>query len=207
MTGAMSKIHPTTFKVGLLPVLSSILTKCLLPIQAVTGGLFGLALATASARTYIRFKKFHRVFTDDVLFFFAIVCLVSSVGLLYASLPSVYDSLDLSISTKPPSTAFVEAFIEHLPHNHSILATWSFFIGAVILSIKFVFMFHFRRLVERVRILMLWWWCVLAILVLASPLWLFQFLIVCPATGSAVPGKSIIDIRYQRAQSATNSRI
>ena len=150
----------------------------------------------ASARTYIRLKKFRRVFLDDALFFIAVVGLVTSVSLLYTAVPHLYESVELSVSDEPPSPAVVKAFIKHIPYFQNILDAWAFFVGAAILSIKFVFMFSFRRLVERMRNMMIWWWCVLAVLVSTIPLWLFQFLIVCSASGSAILGKSIVDYHH-----------
>ena len=75
--------------------------------QGVTATLFGLALLTYAARTYIRTFVVRQFFVEDGLLLFAIICLCVVTGLdlsnnqhLYDSLAVILHGLDLAILIK-----------------------------------------------------------------------------------------------------------
>ena len=141
----------------------------------------------AFARTCIRLKKFRRIFLDDAFLFAGVLCLTIGVGLVYANVSFLYAKLGLPASVQNLSAAYIE-------HNQNIQDASLFFTTSAIISVKYVYMLHFRSLIRRLHNLMLWWWCVLAVLILATPSKLLTFVIACPASGPAILGEFISTI-------------
>ena len=180
MIGVSSRISPTALKVRFqLALFNSYLQFS--AVQAGTGSLFSLALLMAFIRTYVRLKKFRRMFLDDVVFLFAVVCLVAVIVLLNINAPFLYGQLD-------PSGA---RYLQRIARQRNILAAYTYLSTAVVSSIKYVFMLQFWRLVRRVDDLKRWWRYVMVALTLATLIVFLDLIIVCPFFGLEALSKSI----------------
>ena len=147
-----------------------------------------MALLLASARTYIRYQRFRRLFVDDGFLFAAAVSLIIATSLVYVNAPFVYVQINVEAGLQPPPENFVQQLI--LDQKTQDAAT--VFLWVAIFGVKFSFMACFRNLVRRLRNLTIWWWCVLAVLIPAAIICMCGSFIACPIFGPGVLGEGLI---------------
>lgn len=163
--------------------------------------MLAVAVPMATARTYIRFRKFHRLLLDDYFMFLAVITLVAGVGLLCANVRFIYQENNFIIGVGFEIASLPPDFVDNFTYNSNIQDAAVVMLATTIFSVKFVFLFFFRQMVDRIRPLLTWWWCVFGALVVATPLSVFVNFIGCPATGIEVLSKSLILMRKQIAHS------
>ena len=141
--------------------------------QGATGALFGLAIITYLARTYIRTRVLKQFFMEDALLSFAVVCLCATTGMAYASMQNQYDALAAII-------LYIAGFDAPIPRimklDNAATTLW----WCVIYPVKLAFLFFFRRLIIRWRNLYRWWWCAMAFTAVALAVSVAAGWLTCP---------------------------
>ena len=134
------------------------------------------------ARTIIRFRRFRRLFADDICLFMAMVALIGGTSITYTQTSFLFTTLNVQngIETAPID------FIESLGSSEGKIAAALILLWLAIFGVKFSFCFLFRSLIRRVKSLNIWWWCVIAFLVPAASLCSFSIFISCPVFGANV---------------------
>ncbi|MCJ1261250.1 hypothetical protein MMC22_001114, partial [Lobaria immixta] len=79
--------------------------------RASIGVLLGLAILLACTRTYIRYQRFRRFFTDDLFLFLATLSLIIGTSLTYVNLPYIYTQVNIEGKIITPPVDFVQEFI------------------------------------------------------------------------------------------------
>lgn len=79
--------------------------------QAAIGALLALALILASARTYIRYRRFRRLFVDDGFLFAAVVGLIIGTSVTYVNIPFIYVQVNVMAGLQAPPDDFVEQLV------------------------------------------------------------------------------------------------
>ena len=127
-----------------------------------TGTLFGLAVLAAIGRVYIRTRILKQLAIEDGLFVFAIICLCAATILYYVTLARLYSALEVILLGSGPQLGHLldEVSIDAKEEDANAVLWW-----LVILPIKLAYLFFFRKLILRMRVLNIWWWCVMAFMV------------------------------------------
>ncbi|KAI9724630.1 MAG: hypothetical protein M1828_003654 [Chrysothrix sp. TS-e1954] len=164
-----------------------------LAFKVVTGLAFGLAMLAAVVRGAIRVKTRKMPSLDDYILLFACACLIGSTGVLYYGLPYIYfsEALTLSASGGAQSAA---AGLDYTEIN-AILAklvlfqkvNWAYLAVSwtAIFSVKFAFLAFFRKLVDRLPRLLLFWKILVGFTSLVFCFAVCDSFIACPKTGLA----------------------
>ena len=164
----------------------------------------GVAVILGVGRTIIRFRRFRRLFADDICLFMAMAALIGGTSITYTQTSFLFTTLNVQngIETAPID------FIESLGSNEGKIAAALILLWLSIFGVKFSFCFLFRSLIRRVNSLNIWWWCVIAFLVPAAGLCSFSIFISCPAFGanvlSMLPCNSP---KYQHTLTVSNCRM
>ena len=158
--------------------------------QASIGVLLGIAILLAAGRTCIRLRLFRRVFIDDGLFFLATVCLLAGTVMLYIDCPYIYTqvAVESGMQASPPD------FIQQLINDQKTQDTAVVLLSVAVVSVKFSFLFFFRSLLRRLKGLMIWWWCVLAINIPTAVVMTCSSFLSCPKFGAALLGKELAEL-------------
>lgn len=125
-----------------------------------TATLFGLALLTYAARTYIRTFIVRQVFVEDGLLLFAVICLCVVTVLDLKDTQLLYDS-------HGPDLALLMRTLAEIPETARRTKAAPVLWWCVVFPAKLAFLFFFRRLIVRLPTLYMWWWCALAITLLS----------------------------------------
>ena len=124
--------------------------------QAALAVLFALAVVLTIVRFVIRLGVQKQFLIDDFFLLFGCVCAVVATGVLYSSLDWMYtiEGVLTGSAILLPVASFLELSSRFHKRNTATLAlTWT-----SIFSVKFSFLFFFRLLVQRVRIMVMFWW-------------------------------------------------
>ena len=140
--------------------------------------MFGLAIIAFVIRSYIRIRIYKKVFVEDFLLLFAVVCLCVATALAYVTLPGQYASLQVILHGFDNGLAFgLLGKIPEVSKEENVASTiW----WLVIFPVKLAFLFFFRRLISRMRGLNLWWWCSTAFTVIAGLVCVVANWLTCP---------------------------
>jgi hypothetical protein len=120
-----------------------------------------LATVLVACRTWLRFRKFRRLFVDDGFVFFAwILVLVSSIlWQIYAD--DMYLNSAITRGVQMPPADFVQRSEGFLKASAAVV----FLFYTTLWSIKLSFLFFFRRLYVNVGSWMRFWWLIFAVTV------------------------------------------
>ena len=143
-----------------------------------TATLFGLALLTYAARTYIRTFVVRQFFAEDGLLLFAVICLCVVTGLDLSDAQHLYDSL--AVILHGPDLALLIETLGEIPEisrrNNAASALW----WCVIFPAKLALLFFLRRLIVRSPRLYMWWWWALAITLVSWVVSTVADMLTCP---------------------------
>ncbi|MCJ1466437.1 hypothetical protein MMC07_005056 [Pseudocyphellaria aurata] len=147
--------------------------------EVLIGFSYGLAILAAVTRLILQVKIYRRLQVDDLFVIFACICLTASTVLAYAKASILYWDQELHLN---PSRVY------HLTEEHVDIAgplnrylrlfySYTALLWAAIFAVKFGYLAFFRRLVDRVRPLIIYWrviiglsivslfWCVISVYV------------------------------------------
>ncbi|KAI4200394.1 MAG: hypothetical protein LQ350_003932, partial [Teloschistes chrysophthalmus] len=144
--------------------------------KAAIGAFLGVAIALAVGRTYIRIILTHRITVDDGFFFLAVITLIAGTTTLYVDVPYLF----IQQNVDPSTTVITPAFIQFLLRSLKIQSATDVLLSVTLFSVKYSFLFFFHGLLRRVRWLTIWWWCVLAMMVPLSIIFMCCIFMVCP---------------------------
>jgi hypothetical protein len=117
-----------------------------------------IVLVSATARFYVRIRIQKQVSIDDAFLLFGICCLISALGIIYTISNEMYlvESLLFSVpNLQLPPDWMQQSFDYQKFVTVSLILTWF-----SIISVKFSFLFLFRKLIDRVRYMVIYWWVV-----------------------------------------------
>ena len=135
-----------------------------------------IAIVAAIARTTMRITTFHRLNYDDMILIVSTLFLIAATVVEYEVRDLSYYQMTISLGFfREPPANFGQAMVNYeVLDQVASITTWG-----CIFSVKFAFVLFFKQLVERVRGLQRWWWCVFVTLCIAMPLNMFGGFIIC----------------------------
>ena len=119
--------------------------------------MFALCLVSAWARYYVRIRLQKEFSSDDGILLFGIVCLLVAMGLLSTFIDKMYvvgasQSGNL-VGVPLPSDFLQQAYDFQKFVTIAMVLTWM-----SIVSVKFSYLFLFRRLISRLTYMAWFWW-------------------------------------------------
>ncbi|KAI9794619.1 MAG: hypothetical protein M1816_004506 [Peltula sp. TS41687] len=142
--------------------------------KSVLGGLFGIAMISAAARTTLRLKQHGRLFLDDLFLFIACVFLTTSTIITYQVSTDLYVPYSEFVSFHPDELHRRVVWFQKMVFSF-IATTW-----VVIFAVKLSFMYFFRALVDRLTNMILYWRIVLGIMAVSFGFCVSEAAIECP---------------------------
>ena len=140
--------------------------------------LFALAWIACCVRFYIRVRIQKQLSIDDGFLLFGLGCLSSAIGVLFTFIDDIYTSEAFSLGDT--SFQFTPTFLEqsniyHLRVTVVLMLSW-----CAIGSVKLSYLFLFRRLVDRLPRMMLYWWFALTFNLAVIGYGIAVYYVACP---------------------------
>lgn len=140
--------------------------------------LFALCLASACVRYYVRIYIQRQFSIDDGILLFGIACLVSAIVLLHSFIDELYLVGALQEGTPGislPSDFISQAFDFGKLSTVAQVLTW-----CSLASVKFSYLFLFKKLIDRIRPMIIYWWVTAVFNALTSLYIAAVYMVVCP---------------------------
>ena len=118
------------------------------------------------ARTVIRFRYQKQLSLDDAFLCFGVVCLSAAVGLLMQFSETMYMNEAFRTTGIYATKANWESLMLQFNKTSDAYLALTY---TTLFSVKLSFLCFFRILVRRVRKMAIYWWTVLAIMIIAWP--------------------------------------
>lgn len=132
----------------------------------------------------IRFRYQKQLFLDDVFLYFGVICLCAAVGLLLQFSEAMFMSESLITAHKGSYVRSKGGLLIQLNKTSDAYLALTY---TTLFSVKLSFLFFFRILVRRVRKMAIYWWTVLAIMIVAWPVSIVAAVAPsCPVFGIAI---------------------
>ena len=125
-----------------------------------TSVLFGAVLVSLAIRLYIRLYLQKRFSVDDGLIVFGVLLLIAAMGMLYYFVDMMFlaEALLLHDNNVGLSSDIIEQSLDFEKWAAiSLITTW-----VAVNSVKLSFLSLFRKLIDRLRPMVIYWWFVLA---------------------------------------------
>ncbi len=140
--------------------------------------LFALCLISSFARLYIRIGVQKNFSIDDGLLLFGVGCLIAAMTLLFIFVDRMYlvgaiESGTLGIEHS--SAIIKDVFDLHKFVTVGLVLTW-----CSIISVKFSYLFLFKRLIDRLRPMIIYWWFVAVFNAIISVYGAAVYFAICP---------------------------
>ena len=166
------RISPRAFTVCSL----SLLTKRVIDtFQASIFIFLGIAIIVASIRIYLRIKAFRKLNVDDCFMVAAVILFAASTGATQASRDLMYLQMFVDTGNTIPDFTFPSKMLLYTKLNTAeYMLQWS-----CIYCVKFSYVFFFLPLTSRIRVLRIWWWILVAVMVPAASVTVFLAPWVC----------------------------
>ena len=134
-----------------------------------------MALTVVGLRTYFRIITFHRLSVDDFFLLFSVLCFLGSVVCAWLLRRNVYLQTDALIGAIPFEPDDIPLYLL----GDKLYLAASTLIWASLFAVKFSFMFFFKPLVRRVRVVEYYWLAVMAILIPSALINIFFGFFMC----------------------------
>lgn len=150
--------------------------------------LFGLCVISASARFYIRIHIQKQLAIEDGILLFGISCLICAMALLFLFLNKMY--LIGAAEIQLPGVVLPLDFITQAYDFQKLAAVSLILTWCSIVSVKFSYLFLFRKLIHRMRPMLIYWWFVAVFNAIISVYGTTVYIAACPDFYSPKSSKS-----------------
>ena len=118
--------------------------------------LFVVSLLSVCARFYIRLRVQKQAGIDDAFLLIGTSCLIAAMALLFLFINQMYRAEALLFGVA--DIQLTPSFIEDSLWYHKISAAALILAWCSLMSVKFCFLVLFRKLVDRIRPMVRYWW-------------------------------------------------
>lgn len=149
--------------------------------QALIGVFYGLAVTAASVRLILQIRIHRRLYLDDYFLLFACVCLTAGTALGYTNVASLYFVQGLNYNP----THFYYLLAKHVDIAANInkyerlYYSYPALLWTAIFVVKFAYLAFFRRLIDRVRPLVIYWRVIVGITIVSFPICIISIYVAC----------------------------
>ena len=141
-------------------------------------------------RYYVRFFIQKQLSIDDGILFFGILCLIASMVLLFIYVDDLFLVEALEGNTIPDNLPV--NFLEHVLDFEKLVVGAMVLTWCAIISVKFSYLFLFRKLIDRIRPMIMYWWVAVAYNALISIYGIIIYAYVRPLYCTAISGISYL---------------
>ena len=138
-------------------------------------------MLAALTRLVLQLKFHHRLQLDDFFLIFACICLTASTVLCYANVGDLYWNEELNYN--PSLLLFLmQQHVDvavHINAYQSVYQSSTSLLWAAIFAVKFAYLAFFRRLVDRLRPLVIYWRIVVGLCAVSFPICVISIYVVC----------------------------
>ena len=141
-----------------------------------------MVLLSLSIRLYIRLHVQKHFGVDDGLVVFGVLLLIAAMGMLYHFANMMYMFEALSLGDKDIELSFnviQDALSFKKWVTVSLITTW-----VAINTVKASFLVLFRKLVDRIRPMIIYWWFVVAYTIIVGLYGITTYIVPCPKFNS-----------------------
>ncbi|KAF7895361.1 hypothetical protein EAF00_007175 [Botryotinia globosa] len=147
---------------------------------ASTLALYILAVVAALIRFYIRIRIQKQFAIDDTLIIVGILCITASIGLLFNYIDNLFMAEALILGTSEIYTQLPKDFIQRI-YDYSERSTISLMCAwGAIVSVKFSFLFFFKKLIDRIKSMTRYWWVVFVLNLIIAGYGMAIYILACP---------------------------
>lgn len=148
-------------------------------MQVSTAVLLALCLLSAASRFYVRLHVQKQFSIDDAFFVAALCCLICSIVILYSfTIDKLYLVQAMTVSL--PNAVVPQDFLQQSYDFHKWITICLMLAWCAIMAVKFCFLFLFRKLIDRIRPLVIYWWAVTAFNVAVLGYGVSVYYVACP---------------------------
>lgn len=157
-----------------------------------SGTLLAVCLIGATVRFYIRVRIQKQFSIDDGFLIFALCCLISAMAITYAvTIDKAYLAEAL---TFPLADADVPPdFLQQTYDYHKWITVTLMLVWCAVMALKFSFLFLFRKLIDRIRPLIIYWYIVTTFNIAVLGFGVSVYYVSCPYYYSPKSRKSKCD--------------
>ena len=140
---------------------------------------------TALVRLILQLKTYRRFYVDDYFLIFACVCLTASTVLGFINVDNLYWEQEIDYS---PGLIIelMEQHVDiaaHINTYERLYRSYPVLLWAAIFAVKFAYLAFFRRLVDRIRPFLTYWWVIVGLSVVSFPVCVISVYLPCPKWG------------------------
>ena len=128
----------------------------------------------------MQLKTYRRLHVDDCFLIFACICLTASTILSYAKVRDLYWAQELNYN--PRGFLYLEEHANIVPHINAyqkLYNSYASLLWTAIFAVKFAYLAFFRRLVNRLRPLVIYWWVIVGLSAASFPLCVVSIYVSC----------------------------
>ncbi len=154
--------------------------------QRSTVTLFVITLLFVAGRFAIRIGLQRHLSIDDGFLAFGVVCLISAMIVLFQFIDQMYLAEALLFGSP---VALPPDFIQQALYFHKMVTVCLILLWIAVCAAKFSFLFLFRQLIDRIRVMIIYWWIVMVFCVLVTGYGAASYVLACPKFGSLEASK------------------
>lgn len=139
---------------------------------------FIICLLSVFARFYIRLRIQRQIGIDDAFLLFGTGCLIAAVGLLFNYVNKMYMVEAFIIGV--PNVELGPNFVEDAFWFQKVIAVALILTWCSLVAVKFGFLFIFKKLVNRLRPLLIFWWVTVIFNAAVSAYGASVYIAACP---------------------------
>ncbi len=120
-----------------------------------------ICILSSTSRLYLKLRSHRHLELDDGFLLLAVITSISAWVLVWQFRDLVYLQMELVLGMKAIELADADRMLSYFKlYNASLVLSWT-----SVYSVKLSFIFFFRKLILRVRVLEIYWWVVLGVVV------------------------------------------
>ncbi|KAI9703713.1 MAG: hypothetical protein M1836_007483 [Candelina mexicana] len=153
--------------------------------EAFVGLFYGLAVTVATIRLTLQMKVHGRLYPDDYLLIFAWICLTAGTVLCYARVGILYWKEELGLNPSLGSK-YASEHIDinaHIVEHQRLSYSCAALVWTTIFTVKFAYLIFFRRLIEQIRPLIIYWRVIVSITAVSFLLCIVFIYVSCTKWG------------------------
>jgi hypothetical protein len=140
--------------------------------------LFVVCLIATTARFYVRIRVQQQLSVDDGILLLGVLCLISAMALLFTIIDKLY--VIGAIENGVPVDQLPSNFIEQAYDGQKFLDVAMILCWCSIVSVKYSYLFLFKRLIDRVPPMVVFWWFAAVFNGLVSAYGVAMYILTCP---------------------------
>ena len=149
-------------------------------LKVATSTLLAICVLSTIARFYIRLFLQHQFSIDDFFLIFGVGCISCAIGTVYVVLDGLY--LGMAMTSGDPSilSKIPPNWLEITYHYHKMVTISGILTWAAIVCVKMSFIFFFKKLIDRIRFMVIYWRITLAFNIVTSLYGFSTLIVACP---------------------------